>query len=582
MNKKGMTLVEILAVIVILSLIIVIVATGGFGVFDNSKKKIYEETVNQVKESVNVLMVDVQNCDGSTHSDLLLTASSLVSEGTEVKSCNELVSSASGNIDSDDYCIQVTLGYLIDNNYISGSNVESMNRNMRFKACLDEDNPTEEEPIIKCMNCEETDESGKTTSETTTTSTTTSAAKEITQLKNYSKDTTEDFYDIKKQIVEIHFVKNINYDNAIEKWEIQTDDSVNKIYAWTENSTENDKYILYIGSNDEIFANKNSSYLFYYFENLTKITFDNFNTSLVEDMSDMFAYCKSLMTLDLSNFKTENVGNMRAMFYFCSLLETLNISSFETGKVRSMAYMFDFCKTLKSLDVSNFDTSNVTDMGYMFGYCQSLTTIDVSSFNTSKVTSMAGMFTYCSGLTTIDLTKFNTSKVTRMHVMFSGCSSLTKLDLSNFDTSNVDNMHAMFSGCSSLTILDVSKFNTSKVTSMSDMFSGCSSLTSLNLSNFNTSLVTDMSYMFYSCSSLTSLKISGFNTNLVTDMDFMFHDCTKLTNLDLSSFDFKGSMTGTFNKCTSLKTLYIKNSYYSAVSNSLSSSGLSGVNINKV
>ena len=40
MNKKGFTLVEILATISILSLIMIIVATKGFGVFDSTKGKI--------------------------------------------------------------------------------------------------------------------------------------------------------------------------------------------------------------------------------------------------------------------------------------------------------------------------------------------------------------------------------------------------------------------------------------------------------------------------------------------------------------------------------------------------------------
>ena len=56
MNKKGFTLVEILAVIVILSLVVTITATKGFGTFGNAKNKITKENERIIKESVNVLL----------------------------------------------------------------------------------------------------------------------------------------------------------------------------------------------------------------------------------------------------------------------------------------------------------------------------------------------------------------------------------------------------------------------------------------------------------------------------------------------------------------------------------------------
>ena len=63
MNKKGFTLVEILAVIVILSLVITITATKGFGVFDNTKNKITEQNKKAIKEGAKVLITEVENCE---------------------------------------------------------------------------------------------------------------------------------------------------------------------------------------------------------------------------------------------------------------------------------------------------------------------------------------------------------------------------------------------------------------------------------------------------------------------------------------------------------------------------------------
>ena len=63
MNKKGFTLVEILAVIVVLSLVITITATKGFGAFDNTKKAITEQNKKAIEEGAKVLLTEIENCD---------------------------------------------------------------------------------------------------------------------------------------------------------------------------------------------------------------------------------------------------------------------------------------------------------------------------------------------------------------------------------------------------------------------------------------------------------------------------------------------------------------------------------------
>ena len=63
MNKKGFTLVELLAVMVILALITTIVATNGFGAFNNTKKAINEQNINAIKEAAKILMTDLEHCD---------------------------------------------------------------------------------------------------------------------------------------------------------------------------------------------------------------------------------------------------------------------------------------------------------------------------------------------------------------------------------------------------------------------------------------------------------------------------------------------------------------------------------------
>ncbi len=112
----------------------------------------------------------------------------------------------------------------------------------------------------------------------------------------------------------------------------------------------------------------------------------NFDTSKVTDMRSMFGNSKAT-SLDLSSFDTSNVTNMSLMFSN-SAATSLDLSNFNTSKVTSMYGMFQGSKAT-SLDLSNFDTSNVTSMKYMFsaskattGYARSQE--DADRFNASS------------------------------------------------------------------------------------------------------------------------------------------------------------------------------------------------------
>lgn len=133
MNKKGFTLVEVISVIAILALIIIVVATKGFGAFENSKKKIFDETMNQIKESANVLMVEVENCNDKLDEELLNSKLHILSDGTKL-TCEKLKQQAES-----EECLTIPLKYLIEKKYITGSNASTIyetNPNMAFKGCI--------------------------------------------------------------------------------------------------------------------------------------------------------------------------------------------------------------------------------------------------------------------------------------------------------------------------------------------------------------------------------------------------------------------------------------------------------------
>lgn len=272
-------------------------------------------------------------------------------------------------------------------------------------------------------------------------------------------------------------------------------------------------YILAIGINPVIFP-ENSSSLFALWTGTEKtkiITFNNIDTSNVNNMKWMFWNCDSLISLDVSSFKTDKVTDMSNMFFGCSNMKSLTLSvNFNTSNVTNMADMFNGCSSLTNLDVSKFDTSKVTDMTQMFNSCNALTSLDLSNFNTSKVTNMKFMFNNCAGLTSLRFSNnFNTEKVTDMSSMFGSCISLPNLNLSSFNTTNVTDMNNMFYYCETLANLDLSKFETPKLIFMNNMFYNCNGLVSLDLSNFSTSDNTNMSHLFDYCIKLKQVTLGG-------------------------------------------------------------------------
>ena len=291
----------------------------------------------------------------------------------------------------------------------------------------------------------------------------------------------------------------------------------NSIIAWYD-TNPNGTYKMYIGSNDEIFGNVDSTYLFAYIghaENCTSTeTITNIgllNVSNVTSMNRMFygTGYTAMTSLDLGDkFDTSNVTNMISMFA-------------NTGYT-----------AMTSLDLGDkFDTSNVIAMGWMFSTTghKAMTSLDLgNNFDTSNVISMNGMFNYTgyTAMTSLDLgDKFDTSHVIDMDRMFNatGYTAMTSLDLGDkFDTSNVTDMYAMFyrTGYRAMTSLDLGdKFDTSSATSTQQMFAqtGYTAMTSLDLGDkFSTSKVTNMYRMFYQTgnTAMTSLDLGPAFTQI--------------------------------------------------------------------
>ena len=147
------------------------------------------------------------------------------------------------------------------------------------------------------------------------------------------------------------------------------------------------------------------------------------------------------------------------------------------------------------------------------------------------------MFKGFSGLNNLSVIgKFDTSQVIYMNEMFnmnlySGSSALTSLkDLENWDTSKVTTMQGMFKTCNGLTSLEgLEKWNVSNVTDMNEMFSmeyleKKNTVQNLKpLANWKTSKVTTMRKMFMHFDNLTSLEgLEKWNVEKVGNINAMF------------------------------------------------------------
>ena len=290
---------------------------------------------------------------------------------------------------------------------------------------------------------------------------------ELPVLMKTTSSSTSAFWGYREQIKNIIFQDNINIPNNISdehKWDVSSTGNGMVMAYIIPNATDSTYYDLYIQGDKRIYANPDSSSLFYDFKNVDSINnMSVLNTSKVTNMSCMFyntGYNSSVFTLDLgSNFDTSKVTNMQQMFYNTgrkSPVFKLDLGDkFNTSEVKNMYFMFGYTgnnSSVFTLDLGDkFDTSNVTNMSYMFGfagYTSTIFTLDLGDkFDTSNVISMADMFRYTgykSPVFTLNLgDKFDTSNVENMSGMFFNTgytSTVFELNCSNWSVDNVINV----------------------------------------------------------------------------------------------------------------------------------------------
>ena len=350
-NKKGFTLVELLAVIAILAILVIIALPNVLKMYNDSKKNAFMTEAQNLAKEVSSKYIS-ESMKGNKVTVISNKQNPLDMTGRELEYNFELDSQGKIKnmiVSNGTYCISTNKDYTkITRNDISDKcSAKDINK------------------IAGTLTKKFYEESGRTD---------------------------------RSLVSSIVFYSDGRTINGAESYDVsEKKDGSIKMYV-SQNSENTSLLDLTIVANGKIAFPEDSSYLFYfgkqvgcseYILNLKIIQFDNsIDTSSVTNMKGMFEGCE-VTTLDLSSFNTSKVTDMVGMFSG-SKVAVLDLSSFDTSNVTNMYSMFSRSEAT-TLDLSSFDTSKVTNMAGMFAYSK-MATLDLSSFDTSNVTNMSSMF----------------------------------------------------------------------------------------------------------------------------------------------------------------------------------------------
>ena len=352
MNKKGFTLVELLAVIAILAILVIIALPNVLKMYNDSKKNAFMTEAQNLAKEVSSKYIS-ESMKGNKVSVISNKQNPLDMTGRELEYNFELDSQGKIKnmiVSNGTYCISTNKDYTkITRDDISDKcSYEKLHN------------------IVGTLKNKFYEESGRTD---------------------------------RSLVSSIVFYSDGRTVSGAESYDVsEKKDGSIKMYV-SQNSENTSLLDLTIVANGKIAFPEDSFELLAFYTGgrcsppISNVSFIEFNhsidTSNVIDMSSMFMGI-NIEELELSSFDTSKVINMNGMFYFSKIVKIKGLNKFNTSKVINMRQMFGGIKTT-TLDLSSFNTSKVTDMSRMFVASQ-VEALDLSSFDISSVTNMSNMF----------------------------------------------------------------------------------------------------------------------------------------------------------------------------------------------
>ena len=393
MNKKGFTLVELLAVIAILAILVILALPNVLEMFNRAKKEIFLTEAKTIYKEVSKKYIS-ENMKGNSITKISNTLNKL-------------------DIDANNYEYNINLdnkGYIKNVKITNGTYCLRGNKTTVNDLTIDDieegdcsGNPNAPE-VLKCTY------DGK-----------------LVQGAEFVRGPYT--YRYKQQGGNLKDNEGISWMYlGTDGWGVQlTDKSSTNPVSGEICSSINGKPVV-------------STNAMFRYSHASSIDISNFNSSNVVNMNSMFYGSYATEIIGLEKLDTRNVTSMGNMFN-SSKAENINLEYFSTSKVTVMDSMFA-STAVTELDLSSLDTRNVVKMQYMFSGSK-VDSLDVSSLDTSKVTNMSNMFSGAKTKKLIGLENFNTSNVTSFGAMFM-FSDVEYINLTNFDTSNATTLENMF------------------------------------------------------------------------------------------------------------------------------------------
>ena len=108
-----------------------------------------------------------------------------------------------------------------------------------------------------------------------------------------------------------------------------------------------------------------NSYQSQYMDGLVSLDLSAWDTSSLENASNMFAYCRKLTDPQISDWDTSKLNNTSSMFYYDSALN-LTALNWTVPLLQSSSSMFYGCTALTTLDLHTWNTGVSLNISNMF------------------------------------------------------------------------------------------------------------------------------------------------------------------------------------------------------------------------
>lgn len=105
---------------------------------------------------------------------------------------------------------------------------------------------------------------------------------------------------------------------------------------------------------------------------LTNISITNWTCPVLSDASNMFAYCSIDGTIDLSSLASKNISNMNMMFFENTILDTVNFENWDSSLLNNVEQCFYDCYELETIYTDKDFSFESASGDNTFGYCNVL------------------------------------------------------------------------------------------------------------------------------------------------------------------------------------------------------------------